>query len=60
MGYFAEIDIELNCGVEDYSYPSPELQLQWRIEELKDWLRWYGCEFVDNEDFLVNMQWLHS
>ena len=31
--------------------PSPELQLQWRIEELEDWLRWYGCEFVDNEEF---------
>ena len=34
MGYYPQIAIEDTYRA-DYSYPSPELQLRWRIEELK-------------------------
>lgn len=36
MGYFSnlEIDKEEHAVYEDHSYPSPEMQLQWRIEDL--------------------------
>lgn len=34
MGYYSELAIEDTCR-EDYSYPSPEMQLWWRIEDLK-------------------------
>lgn len=34
MGYYSELAIE-NTYREDYSYPSPEMQLRWRIEDLK-------------------------
>lgn len=34
MGYYSELAIEDTCR-EDYSYPSPEMQLRWRIEDLK-------------------------
>lgn len=34
MGYYSELAIE-DTYHEDYSYPSPEMQLRWRIEDLK-------------------------
>lgn len=34
MGYYSELAIE-DAYREDYSYPSPEMQLRWRIEDLK-------------------------
>ena len=34
MGYYSELAIE-DTYREDYSYPSPEMQLRWRIEDLK-------------------------
>ena len=36
MGYFSNIaiDKEEQATYEDHSYPSPEMQLQWRIEDL--------------------------
>ena len=34
MGYYSELAIE-DTYCEDYSYPSPEMQLRWRIEDLK-------------------------
>ena len=34
MGYYSELAIE-DVYREDYSYPSPEMQLRWRIEDLK-------------------------
>lgn len=34
MGYYSELAIEENYR-EDHSYPSPEMQLRWRIEDLK-------------------------
>lgn len=34
MGYYSELAIE-GTYREDYSYPSPEMQLRWRIEDLK-------------------------
>ncbi|MED9914103.1 MAG: hypothetical protein UE499_04235 [Acutalibacteraceae bacterium] len=34
MGYYSELAIEDTCR-EDYSYPSPEMQLRWRIEDLE-------------------------
>ena len=34
MGYYSELAIEDTCH-EDYSYPSPEMQLRWRIEDLQ-------------------------
>ena len=34
MGYYSELAIEDTCR-EDYSYPSPEMQLRWRIEDIK-------------------------
>lgn len=33
MGYYSELALD-DAFHEDYSYPSPELQLQWRIEDL--------------------------
>lgn len=33
MGYFSEFAINDVC-LEDYSYPSPKMQLEWRIEDL--------------------------
>lgn len=51
MGYFSEMDIERSCLSNDHSYTEPVFLLREKIEELKSWLRWYGCEFVDNEDF---------
>lgn len=35
MGYFSELAIELEENYVDYSYPSPEIQAQWRIEDLR-------------------------
>lgn len=37
MGHYSELAIE-NTYREDYSYPSPERQLRWRIEDLKSWI----------------------
>lgn len=34
MGYFSELDINNAC-YEDHSYPSPEMELRWRIEDLR-------------------------
>ncbi len=34
MGYFSTLDME--SGRIDYSYPSPERQLLWRLDELKE------------------------
>ena len=34
MGYYSELAID-DTYREDYSYPSPELQLKWRIEDLR-------------------------
>lgn len=34
MGYYSELAIE-DTYREDYSYQSPEMQLRWRIEDLK-------------------------
>lgn len=34
MGYYSELAID-DTYHEDYSYPSPELQLKWRIEDLR-------------------------
>lgn len=34
MGYYSELAIE-DTYREGYSYPSPEMQLRWRIEDLK-------------------------
>ena len=34
MGYYSELAIE-DAYYEDHSYPSPELQLRWRIEDLR-------------------------
>lgn len=34
MGYYSESAIEENYR-EDHSYPSPEMQLRWRIEDLQ-------------------------
>ena len=34
MGYYSELAIE-DTYREDYSYPSPEMQLRWRIEDFK-------------------------
>ena len=34
MGYYSELAIE-DTYCKDYSYPSPEMQLRWRIEDLK-------------------------
>lgn len=34
MGYYSELAIESTYH-EDHSYPSPELQLKWRIEDLR-------------------------
>lgn len=35
MGYFSELDINNTC-YEDHSYPSPEMELRWRIEDLRN------------------------
>lgn len=51
MGYFSEMDIERSCLSNDHSYTDPVFLLGERIEELKNWLRWYGCELVDTDDF---------
>lgn len=51
MGYFSERDIDRSCLSNDHSYTDPAFLLKEEIEELKSWLRWYGFEFVDNEDF---------
>lgn len=34
MGYYSNLEIE-GTYHEDHSYPSPELQLKWRIEDLR-------------------------
>lgn len=34
MGYYSELAID-DTYCEDHSYPSPELQLKWRIEDLR-------------------------
>lgn len=34
MGYYSELAIE-DTYRKDYSYPSPKMQLRWRIEDLK-------------------------
>ena len=34
MGYYSDLAIE-DSYREDYSYPSPETQLRWRIEDLQ-------------------------
>lgn len=34
MGYYSELSIE-GTYHEDHSYPSPELQMKWRIEDLR-------------------------
>ena len=34
MGYYSNLAIE-GTYHEDHSYPSPELQLKWRIEDLR-------------------------
>ena len=39
MGYFSALQLELDLGYEDYSYPSPERQLLWRLEDLADRLQ---------------------
>lgn len=37
VGYFSNIAVELWLeDKEDYSYPSPERQLMWRLDDLKD------------------------
>ena len=51
MGYFSRMALERRCYVEDHSYPDPVTLIREDIENLKNWLRWYGCEFVDREDF---------
>ena len=61
MGYFSELAID-NDYYEDYSYPSPELELRWRIEDLKDRLDdiskgnygvtahyFMGCQFSEKD-----------
>lgn len=35
MGYYSELAID-DTYREDHSYPSPELQLKWRIEDLRN------------------------
>lgn len=57
MGYYSELAIE-DTYRKDYSYPSPEMQLRWRIEDLKSRLEdiaggsygvtahyYMGCQF---------------
>ena len=61
MGYFSELAID-NDYCEDYSYPSPEMKLKWRIEDLKDRLDeiskgnygitahyFMGCQFSEED-----------
>lgn len=61
MGYFSELAID-NDYCEDYSYPSPEMELKWRIEDLKDRLDeiskgnygitahyFMGCQFSEED-----------
>lgn len=57
MGYFSNIaiDKEEQATYEDHSYPSPEMQLQWRIEDLFNRLEElhhgrYNQETVDYSD----------
>ena len=57
MGYFSNlaIDKEEQATYEDHSYPSPEMQLQWRIEDLFNRLEElhhgrYNHETVDYSD----------
>ena len=38
MGYFSALDAEDRPLYEDHSYPPPEQQLQWRLEELEETL----------------------
>lgn len=60
-GIFSELDID-NDYYEDYSYPSPEMELRWRIEDLKDRLDeiskgnygvtahyFMGCQFSEED-----------
>lgn len=35
MGYFSNMAIDM-CDGKDHSYPSPEQQLLWRLDDLKD------------------------
>ena len=36
MGYFSNLAIDCLGDYEDNSYPSPERQLLWRLDDLKD------------------------
>lgn len=36
MGYFSNLTIDYLGDYEDHSYPSPERQLLWRLDDLKD------------------------
>ena len=36
MGYFSNLAIDCLDDYEDNSYPSPERQLLWRLDDLKD------------------------
>lgn len=36
MGYFSNLAIDRLDDYEDHSYPSPERQLLWRLDDLKD------------------------
>ncbi len=38
MGYFSNCALDYEDAYEDYSYPSPEMQLKWRLEDLQS--RW--------------------
>ena len=59
--YFSELAID-NDYYEDYSYPSPEMELRWRIDDLKERLDeiskgnygitahyFMGCQFSDED-----------
>jgi len=34
MGYFSSLALDYEEEYEDYSYPSPDRQLKWRLEDL--------------------------
>ena len=53
VGYFSGMDIERNYLRDDHSYPDPAIVLREDIETLKNWLRWYGCDLVDSDDFEI-------
>lgn len=39
MGYFSDIEVEYEKSNNDYSYNSPEMQLMWRLEDLRNRLK---------------------